>query len=50
MITTKVLKFLKSIAFAPKKHLWNSTKEIKSETGARFEPATHRLSAYLSTD
>ena len=35
------------MTFAPKMHLENSTREIKSKTGASFERATHRLLAYL---
>ena len=50
MITSKVLKISKSITFAPKLHLQNSTREIKSKTGAWFEPTTHRLLAYPSTN
>ena len=51
MIITVVLKNSKSITFAPKMHLWNITKrETKSKTGARFEPAIHRLLFYHSTD
>ena len=46
MITTMVFKCSKSITFAPKMHLENSTREIKSKTGARFKPATHRLLIY----
>ena len=36
-------KILKNLTFAPKIHLRNSTKQIKSKTFARFEPATHGL-------
>ena len=31
-------------------HKRDSTREIKSKTGAWFEPATHRLLAYPSTE
>ena len=40
----------KSITFATKMHLWNSSREIIGKTGARFEPATHNLLAYPSTE
>ena len=32
-----------------KMHFWNLTKEIKTKTGTRFEPATHGLLDYTST-
>ena len=37
----KVLKNSKSITFAPKIYILNSTREIKSKTFASFEPTTH---------
>ena len=40
----------KFITFLPKKHSYNSTIEIKSKTGARFEPAAPKLLPYPSTD
>ena len=39
----KNFKILKNLTFAPKIHLQDSTKQIKSKTCARFEPATHGL-------
>ena len=50
MIKTTVLKISKSITYYPKMYFKNSTREIKSKTGAWFEPATHRLLAYPSTN
>ena len=42
MITITVLKILKSVTFARKMHLSNSTKEIESKDVARFEPTTEK--------
>ena len=42
--------FSKSVTFAPKNAFIKFYKLIKSKTGARFEPATHRLLDSPSTD
>ena len=43
-------KNVKILKICPKMRVKNFTKEVKSKIGARFEPVTHRLLAYPSTD